>query len=160
LVAVKVVPAYYVPAEEESLEAWLALAASPPLYNNSATDGEITMNVSSIEDANTGSSPARASAVAASKKRLQNWMSASRTLWRSKQSLGSVICLKHSQVTINTLLWDNGAVIRGGLTKLSKEGRGMPRNNKLSKAMKPLENAGFEWNHCKPIKAKCVEEQQ
>jgi hypothetical protein len=74
-VAVKVTPAYYVPAEEESLEAWsyassgvvisnTALTAAPrPLDHSSATD-ETIMNVSN-EDTNTGSSPRRVSAVAA-----------------------------------------------------------------------------------------------
>jgi hypothetical protein len=74
-VAVKVTPAYYVPAEEESLEAWSyassgvvirnnALTAAPrPLDHSSATD-ETIMNVSN-EDTNTGSSPRRVSAVAA-----------------------------------------------------------------------------------------------
>ena len=73
-VVVKVAPAYYVPAEEESLEAWSyassgvvirnnALTAAPrPLDHSSATD-ETTMNVSN-EDTNIGSSR-RVSAVAA-----------------------------------------------------------------------------------------------
>ena len=42
---------------------------------------------------------------------VRNSMITSRTLWRSKQSLGTVMCLAHSQVTISTLLWEDGAVI-------------------------------------------------
>ena len=41
-------------------------------------------------------------------------MSASRILWRLKQSLATAMCLKHgqkSQETISTFLWDNGAVM-------------------------------------------------
>ena len=50
-------------------------------------------------------------------------MSASRTLWRSKQSLGTAMCLKHGQITISTVLWEDGAVISYSLTKLSKRDR-------------------------------------
>jgi hypothetical protein len=38
-------------------------------------------------------------------------MSASKISWRSKQSLGTAMCLKQSQITISTFLWDNGAVM-------------------------------------------------
>ena len=49
-------------------------------------------------------------------------MSALRISWRSKQSLGTVMCLKkkQSQETINTFLWEIGAIISDILTKLSK----------------------------------------
>ena len=47
-------------------------------------------------------------------------MSVSNISLRSKQSLGTAMCLEHVQETIRTFLWDIGAIIWGCLTKLSK----------------------------------------
>jgi hypothetical protein len=52
--------------------------------------------------------------------RVRYLMIASVILRRSKQSLGTAMCLPHGQVTISTLLWEDGAVISDGRTSLSK----------------------------------------
>jgi hypothetical protein len=41
-------------------------------------------------------------------------------LWRLKQSMGTIMRLKHGQETINTILWEGGAATSDGPTKLSK----------------------------------------
>jgi hypothetical protein len=70
-------------------------------------------------------------------------MSASKISWRLKQSLGTAICLKRTQETISSILWEYCAGIRGGHIKLSKKEK---CRDKLSKAnIKLLENSGFEW---------------
>ena len=47
-------------------------------------------------------------------------MSALRTLPRSKKSLVIAMCLPPRQKTINTFLWEDGAIKSDSLTKLSK----------------------------------------
>jgi hypothetical protein len=47
-------------------------------------------------------------------------MSASKISWRSKQSLGTAMCLPIGQEIIITILWGNGAIIGGCLTNVSK----------------------------------------
>ena len=51
---------------------------------------------------------------------VRNLMSASKISWRSKQSLVTATCLKHSQETISTILWGRGAMKWGSLTKILK----------------------------------------
>jgi hypothetical protein len=131
----KVAPTRCAPVvEDESLEASpldssgvvirnTTLAASPPLENSIATD-ETTMNGSN-EDTNTDSSQ-RVSAVQPlqwfiiEEAFARHLMSASKILWRSKQSLDTAMCLKQTQETISTILWGYGAVISGVLIRLSK----------------------------------------
>jgi len=85
-------------------------------------------------------------------------MSASKISWRSKQISGTAMCLKQSQVTIRTFLWEHGAVISDRLTKLSKREKSLVTNfpkltfgvlRKLVSSggnIQRLENAGFEWS--------------
>ncbi len=63
-------------------------------------------------------------------------MSAARIiLWCSKQSLAIAMCLEQTQKTrTSTILWENGAVISGGRTELSK------RDGESC-----IVKAGFEW---------------
>ena len=132
---VKVAPTRYAPVAED--ESWITsphaspgivtmhttLTASPPLENSIATD-ETTMNGSN-EDTNTDSSQ-RVSAVQPlqwfiiEETFARHLMSASKILWRSKQSLDTAMCLKQTQETISTILWGYGAVISGVLIRLSK----------------------------------------
>ena len=63
------------------------------------------------------------------------FMSASMILRRSKQSLAIAMCLEQTQKTrTSTILWENGAVISGGRTELSK------RDGESC-----IVKAGFEW---------------
>ena len=160
-VAVKVAPAYYIPAEEESsLDAWsyassgatrrnTALAAPPPLENNSATDGETTMNGSN-EDTNIGSSP-RVSDVAAAtmvhkrKNVCTTFDERFKDLMAFKAEFGH--CNVPQKRSSNNKYRSLGSWCGDmrSTYKAIKEG-GKLRRNKLSKAdMKRLENAGFEW---------------
>jgi len=162
-VAVKAVPAYYVPAEEESLEAWsyassrivirnttLTTDSPRPLDHSSATDETIEMNVSN-RDTNRGSSPrvldvAAATMVDKRRKVCKTFDERFKDLMAFKAKFGhcNVPQTKSSNDKYLSLgLWC-GNIRRS--YKTNKEG-GMPRNNKLTNAdMKRLENAGFEWN--------------
>jgi hypothetical protein len=164
-VAVKVTPAYYVPAEEESLEAWsyassgvvisntALTAAARPLDHSSATD-EITLNVSN-EDTNTGSSPRRVSAVAAAtlvhKRRnvCKTFDERFKDLKAFKAEFGhcNVPTTQSSNNKYSSLgMWCSNMRTSH---KSIKKGE-IPLRSKLSRAdMKRLENAGFEWNLCK-----------
>ena len=134
---VKVAHTRYVPVEEVSyywpsshyafsgvVKMHPTLTASPPLDNISATDDIMVMDGSN-EDVNTSSSRRVLAAAAAPrvnkrKKVTRHLMSASKISWRSKQSLDTAMCLKHSQEAMSTFLWENGAIISDSLTKLSK----------------------------------------
>ena len=71
-------------------------------------------------------------------------MNASKTLWHLKQSLVALMCLpQHGQEPINTVLWENGAVMRGCLTMLSKREE-CRIVNYSRQTFSALENAGFE----------------
>ena len=51
--------------------------------------------------------------------------------WRSKQSLGTAMCLKQIQLTISTFLWGHGAVMSGRLIRrLKREERQETINHK------------------------------
>jgi hypothetical protein len=163
-VAVKVAPAYYIPAEEESsLDAWsyassgatrrnTALAAPPPLENNSATDGETTMNGSN-EDTNIGSSP-RVSDVAAAtmvhkrKNVCTTFDERFKDLMAFKAKFGHCnVPQKRSSNNKYRSLGQWCSDIRRSYKAIKEGGTAPARNNTLSKAdMKRLENAGFEWN--------------
>jgi hypothetical protein len=160
---IKVTPAYYVPAEEESssLEAWsyassgatrrnTALAALPPLYNNSATDGEIAMNGTSNENANSGSSQ-RVSAVAATasvnktRKGHNTFDERFKDLKAFKEEFGHCNVPSTKSKNNKHLSLGNWCHKIRQSYKAIKEGRTPCR--KLSKAdMKRLENAGFQWD--------------
>jgi len=163
-VAVKVTPAYYVPAEEEILEAWsyvssgvvisnTALTAAPrPLDHISATD-ETTMNGSNT-DTNTGSSR-RVSAVAAAilvhkrNKVRKTFDERFKDLMAFKAEFGH--CNVPTTQSSNNKYCSLGQWCSSVRTsyKSIKQG-GISLRFKLSKAdMKRLENAGFEWSLCK-----------
>jgi hypothetical protein len=160
-VAVKVTPAYYVPAEEESLEAWsyasssvvisntALTAAHRPLDHSSATD-ETTLNVSNT-DTNTGASR-RVSAVAAAtmvhKRRnvCKTFDERFKDLKAFKARFGH--CNVPTTQSSNNKYRSLGMWCSNMRTsyKFIKKG-GIPLRYKLSKAdIKRLENAGFEWN--------------
>jgi hypothetical protein len=160
----KVAPAYYVPAEEESLEAWSyassgvvignnALTAAPrPLDHSSATD-ETTMNVSN-EDTNIGSSR-RVSAVAAASTMVHKRRKAQQTfderfkdLKAFKAEFGHCnVPSTRSNNNKHSSLGKWCLDMRQSYKTIKKGGK--PRS-KLSEAdMKRLEKAGFEWILCK-----------
>jgi hypothetical protein len=165
---VKVSPAYYVPAEEESLEAWsyassgvvirnnaLTVTAAPrPLDHSSAID-ETTMNVSN-EDTNIGSSR-RVSAVAAATtmvhKRRKVWKTFDerfKDLKAFKAEFGHCNAPKTDSVNnkhCSLGRWCNAMRMSYKIIKVG----GKPKF-KLSKAdMKRLEKAGFEWKLSKKV---------
>jgi hypothetical protein len=162
----KVAPAYYVPAEEESLEAWSyassgvvirnnALTAAPrPLDHISATD-ETTMNGSN-EDRNIGSSR-RVSAVAAATTRTmvhkrrqvcKTFDERFKDLKAFKAEFGHCNVPKTNSVNNKHCSLGVWCSDMRQTYKTIKEG-GKPRR-KLSEAnIQRLEKAGFEWNLCK-----------
>jgi hypothetical protein len=154
---VKVAPTYYVPVEEESLEARVVIRNTTlttdtprPLDHSSATDETIEMNVSN-EDTNIGSSR-RVSAVAAATmvdKRRKEWKTFDarfKDLMAFKAEFGHCNVPKTKSSNNKYLSLGKWCGNMRWSYKAIKEG-GIPRNYKLSKAdMKRLENAGFEWN--------------
>ena len=156
---VKVSPAHYVPAEEESWTTSLhassgvvtmhtALTDSPPLENSLLATDETTMNGSN-EDTNIGSSR-RESAEAAvrvpkARKGQQTFDERFKDLMAFKAEFGhcNVSLSKSSDKKHSSLgRWCHG--IRKAYEIMKKEGK--PRRYKLSKSdIKHLENAGFEW---------------
>ena len=166
---VKVAPTRYDPVVEE--ESWTSsshassgvvtmhttLTAAPrPLENSIATD-ETTMNGSN-EDMNIGSSR-RASAVAPATM-VHKRRKVHKTFdERFKDLMAFKAEFRHCNVPQTKTKSSNNKYYSLGQWcnkmrmsyKSIKEG-GITRNNKLSKAnMKRLENAGFEWNHCKTL---------